>query len=259
MKNKKNKVNFLMDTDWVFQGGIDSEQKKYELLSYFQKLNRNLEEFKLYPMFTELSLHLGNIQTLINKNQILYTEKKLKTTDEELLLSDLKLKDIPVLNDDEYKEYQKILIYSQPKLFDYFNITKSLWMIVSENIRINIKKNKKNIGNRSGFFYYQTNDKIYVWKYENKKVRKIENQYSTKLTLIYEDEIKKLTLSEIISIFSKTYDLKNEKNNPVFEIVCKNEQIFPLNETLLPIFKRKIMAYITQSKKQVKEVESGVQ
>ena len=75
---KKSSNNFVMDTDWIFQGEIDSEQKNYVLLGYFQKLNKNLEQIKMYPMFTELSLHLGNLQTLLNRNQILYIDKKLK-------------------------------------------------------------------------------------------------------------------------------------------------------------------------------------
>lgn len=71
---RKNKIKF-MDTDWLFNGIIDSEQKQYILLDYFQKLNKDLEQMKVYPMFTELSLHLGNIQTLINQDKILYSEK----------------------------------------------------------------------------------------------------------------------------------------------------------------------------------------
>ena len=76
-----------MDTDWLFQGILDAEQKEYILLSYFQKINQNLEELKIYPMFTDLSLHLGNIQTLLTKNQILYTNKNFynKGSAEELI------------------------------------------------------------------------------------------------------------------------------------------------------------------------------
>ena len=70
---------------------------------------------KVYPMFIELSLHLGNIQTLLTRNQILYTDKKFKSPDDEIVLSDLKVKDIPNLSDEERDEYKKILKYSQPK------------------------------------------------------------------------------------------------------------------------------------------------
>ena len=68
---KRKKVDFIMDTDWLFNGILDAEQKQYVLLDYFQKLNKYFDEMKIYPMFIELSLHLGNIQTLINSNKSL--------------------------------------------------------------------------------------------------------------------------------------------------------------------------------------------
>jgi len=255
-KKDKDKIKFLMDTDWVFQGSIDAEQKKYILLNYFQKLNKNLEEFKIYPMFTELSLHLGNVQTLINRNQILYTEKKFNSFDDELLMYDLKVKDIPKLNEDEYDEYQRILRYSQPKLFDYFNIVKSLWMVINEKIYVNVKKNKKNIGSSSGFFYYEKDGKIYIWKYTKRKVNKIPNQYRTKIDLIYQDDKQELTITQLLSMFSTTYKSKKEDKFPIFEIVCNDE--FPMNETLIPLFKRKIMTYIAQSVKPVRMLSDGI-
>ena len=106
---QKNKNKFIMDTDWLFDGILDAEQKQYVLLDYFQKMNKHLERMEVYPMFIELSLHLGNIQTLLTQNKILYVDKKLTSTDDELVLNDLKVKDIPVLDDEEVIEYQKIL------------------------------------------------------------------------------------------------------------------------------------------------------
>lgn len=255
-KKNKEKLKFLMDTDWVFQGTIDAEQKKYILLNYFQKLNKNLEEFKIYPMFTELSLHLGNVQTLLNRNQILYTDKKFISYDDELLMNDLKVKDIPKLNDDEFDEYQRILRYSQPKLFDYFNIVKSLWMVINEKIYVNPKKNKRNMGSSSGFFYYEKDGKIYIWKYTRRKVNKIPNQYRTKIELIYQGEKKGLTILELLFNFSPTYTTKREDRYPVFEIVCNDD--FPMDETLIPLFKRKIMSYISQSVKSIKTLNDGI-
>ena len=115
-----------MDTDWLFQGILDAEQKQYVLLDYFQKLNKHLERMEVYPMFIELSLHLGNIQTLVNQDKILYTEKKFLTNDDELLLTDLKVKDIPVLTEEEVTEYHQILKNTQPQLYDYFQFAKSV-------------------------------------------------------------------------------------------------------------------------------------
>lgn len=253
-KKPKKKFDFIMDTDWLFHGVLDAEQKQYVLLNYFQKLNKYFEEMKIYPMFIELSLHLGNIQTLINSNKILYTEKKFSTNDDELLLSDLKVKDIPVLATEEVDEYKKILKNSQPQLYDYFNFAKSLWTVVYESIDLKVKKNRSNIKSKSGFFYYKNDDVLYIWQYTTKKVYKTNNQTKTHLKQIYKGEEKELTVEKIISMFSKTYDKNNEKTYPIFEVSCSN--MFPLKETLLPIFKRKILSYINQQKERTVNSEN---
>jgi hypothetical protein len=126
----KNKLKFVMDTDWIFDGVIDAELKQYVLLGYFQKLNKQLEEMKVYPMFTEITLHLANVQSIIKNNQILYTDKKLTSYDDELTFIDLKTKEIPPLKVTELNELKSILEYSVARLQDYFDIIKSVWTVV---------------------------------------------------------------------------------------------------------------------------------
>lgn len=244
---QKNKNKFVMETDWLFDGVLDAEQKQYILLDYFQKMNKHLERMEVYPMFIELSLHLGNIQTLLTQNKILYVDRKLTSTDDELVLSDLKVRDIPVLDDDEVIEYKKILKNSQPQLHDYFNYAKSIWSIVYDSIDIIVKKNKNNLDSKSGFFSYKTPEEIYLWQYTTKKVYKTKNQTKTSLKLIFKGVPDGLTIPEIISTFSKTYEKNKEVNYPIFEVFCSD--IFPLKETLVPIFKRKILAYVNQNVK----------
>jgi len=246
-KRKNKKVEFLMDTDWLFDGILDAEQKQYVLLDYFQKLNKHLERMEVYPMFIELSLHLGNIQTLINQNKILYTEKKFLTNDDELLLTDLKVKDIPVLTEEEIVEYHQILKNSQPQLHDYFQFAKSVWTIVFDSIDIIPKRNKGNLRSKSGFFYHDKDDVVYIWMYTTKRVYKTVNQYRTSTKLIYEGSRNNLTIPELLSTFSKTYEKNGEDKYPLFEMTCKD--LFPIDETLLPMFKRKILAFINQQKK----------
>jgi hypothetical protein len=253
-KQKNKKTSFIMNTDWLFDGVLDAEQKQYVLLDYFQKMNKHLERMEVYPMFIELSLHLGNMQTLLTQNKILYIDRKLSSKDDELIFSDLKVKDIPVLADEEIVEYHKILKNSQPQLYDYFNFAKSIWSIVYDSIDVVMKKNKSNLSNKSGFFYYKLPDKLYIWQYTNRKIYKTKNQTKTSLKLIYEGVQDDLTISQIISKFSKTYEKNNEESHPLFEVFCSD--IFPLEETLVPIFKRKILAYISQSGKQNKRLLS---
>ncbi len=246
-KKKNNKIEFILDSDWLFQGVLDAEQKQYILLDYFQKLNKYFDEMKIYPMFIELSLHLGNVQTLLNQDKILYTDKIFTSNDDELMMNDLKIKDIPVLADEEMVEYKKVLKIIQPQLYDYFNFAKSLWTVVYDSIDIKVKKNRDKLKNKSGFFYYNRNNVLYIWKYTSKKVYGVKNQTRTTLEVIYNDAQGELTIQEIISKFSKTYEKNKEEECPIFEMSCS--EIFPIEETLLPIFKRKILAYINQVSK----------
>jgi hypothetical protein len=246
-KRRNKKVKFIMDTDWLFEGILDAEQKQYVLLDYFQKMNKHLERMEVYPMFIELSLHLGNVQTLLNQNKILYTDRQLTSNDDELIFADLKVKDIPVLDDEEIVEYHKILRNIQPQLHDYFNYAKSIWSIVYDSIDVIIKKNKTNLDSKSGFFYYKTETSLYIWRYNTKRVYKSNNQTKTTLDAIYYGEKLDLTMPEILSKFSKTYEKNKESDYPVFEVQCSD--IFPLEETLVPIFKRKILSHINQNVK----------
>ena len=246
-KQKNKKTSFIMNTDWLFDGVLDAEQKQYVLLDYFQKMNKHLEKMEVYPMFIELSLHLGNMQTLLTQNKILYIDRKLSSKDDELIFSDLKVKDIPVLADEEVIEYRKILKNSQPQLYDYFNFAKSIWSIVYDSIEVVVKKNKNNLQSKSGFFSYKTPEKVYVWQYTTRRVYKTNGQTKTSVKLIFDGQQDDLTIPEIISTFSKTYEKNNENLYPVFEVFCSD--IFPLEQTLLPIFKRKILAYVNQNVK----------
>lgn len=235
---------FFMDTDWIFQGVIDSEQKQYVLLDYFKKLNVEFELLRLYPMFIELSLHLGNIQTLISQNKLLYTDKKILRNDEELLLSDLKTKEIPVIDNDEIDEYKKILKLSLSQFHDYFDFAKSLWSVVYDSIGLRVIRNQKNLKSKKGFLYYILNDIVYIWGYNIRKVYNVDNEYKTTIKKVYEGKMNDMTIHQLISNNSSNYVKNKENTYPVFEFTSQNE--FPLYETLLPIFKRKLTSFINQ-------------
>lgn len=247
MTRRKQKIEFLMPTDWMFEKPIDKEHKEYKLLSYFQKMGEKLDKLELYPGFIELSLHLMNVQTLIRERKIIYTDKKFNTIDDELLIKDLKVKNLPELTVEEQQEFAQILSNSAPRIMEYFNIAKSVWSLVYDALEIKVRKNKKNILTKKGFFYYSdslTKNK-YIWEFEVKKVAKKSPESKTIVNLIYSEPLNGLTINQIISKFS-TWTEDEIKVSPVFEMISQGE--FPIQETLLPLFKRKLIAFINLSK-----------
>jgi hypothetical protein len=242
----KKGFEFLLNTDWLFQTPIDLEHKQYVLLSYFQKLNERFDKFEVYPSFIELSLHFANVRTMISENKMLSTEKKFEYFDDELLVSDLKYNQVPELNIDDNGQYQEILKYATPKIYDYFNIAKSIWGLVNESISVQLRRNKNELAKKSGYFYYHNKKEktLYVWEYKLKKT-KGSVEYRNFSNSIYSGPKDDLTLNEIINNFSKWNKPDANTKYPIFEVMGGDE--YPLEQTLLPIFKRRILSYINQS------------
>ena len=78
-----------MELDWIIKEPIDYEYKQYLLLDYFQKVEKDFEDFKLYPRFREISLHLANIKSIVSDRNYILLKKRTKDIDEEIVIGDL--------------------------------------------------------------------------------------------------------------------------------------------------------------------------
>lgn len=234
-------MKFILDTQWIFEDPIDFEHKQYVLLAYLKKIADKLNNFELYPYFIEISLHLANAQTIAKENMFITTKKVFKSNDDELLLSELDFQSTPRLTEEQYLELSKILNFANPKFQDYFNIAKSVWTLVYESTHISIKKNKKNLFNTNGYIYYLKGETLYVWEYELQKGTKTNYETKSETREIYKGELKNGSIAETINQLIP----RGKKSYPVFESIANED--FPIYETLLPIFKRKVVSYILQS------------
>lgn len=244
---RKKKIEFKLNPEWMFKEPIDFEYNKYTLLDYLQKCEKSFDNLKVYPDFVELSLHVANLQSLIKENTLLLTNKKFESCDDEILLKELYAKKPREISKEEQEELEKTLKYSNLKLFDAFNIAKSVWSIAYENVSINLKKNKHGAVVGAGFcvFYENDENKVYVWEYQIKKQKKENSNYKIYLNKIHEGNHENETLNDVIETKSKWKDIEFVKKLPVFEVKC--DQKLPLEETIIPLMKRKILSFIYQS------------
>jgi hypothetical protein len=70
------------------------------------------------------------------------------------------------------------------------------------------------------------------------------NNIKTYVTKIYEEEPNNDTLVSIIEKYSTFDKINNKIELPIFEMKCN--QNFPMEQTIIPIMKRKLMSYIFQ-------------
>ena len=238
-----------MKTDWLFQEPIDLEHKQYVLLDDLQKLDKNLNNLKLYPQFQEISLHLASINLLIEKGQYLTLGRQLKDPDDEILISDLIPVNCPLLTQEEILEVYNVCKYSTENLKDYFNHAKAIWDIVNDTVSIEVVQNPKNIEPKQGLFFLEYKEKTYLYEFIIKQIKK--DSVETKCHIKRICECPKGNFDEKLKEIKKTLikNLEDEEvhgNLIVFTVNHNNN--YPLKETLLPIVKRKIMNYMIQSK-----------
>jgi hypothetical protein len=237
-RTKKNN-HFRLTTDWLLTEPIDYEHKYYMLMDFLKFCDDKIEKFELYPLFSEMSLHLANLQVMSSEFKYIVVNKKFEVIDDEILINELKFTPIPSLNDDELEELNKILKYAGPKFFEYFNVIKALWTLTYDSVSIkHTNENKKQDLERGYFFTLNGNNKK-IWKYTTGGIDTVKHDSKFAVQLIFDGESKKI----IRTILN---ELTQDISLPIFELMSSND--LPFENTLLPIFKRKVLSYIIQKK-----------
>ena len=229
---KKEKSLFKMGPEWIYTQPIDLEHKQYVLMDFLKHCDKKIDKFEVYPTYTELSIHLANLQSISSEFKTLYFEKKLFNVDDEILISDLKFKPVPIIDEKDYDEFTEIVKFSGQKVLDYFNMMKAVWNIVYDSISLKIIKNEKNIGELTGYFYsdFETGKKVWKYQIEKKERLTIDSKMNVILVKPKEDNF--------------VFDFDINKKLPIFELKAVYD--FPLESSILPAFKRKILNYIIQ-------------
>jgi len=243
---RKKKISFKLNPEWMFKEPIDFEYNKYTLLDYLKKCGKSFDKLEIYPDFVELSLHIANVQSLIKENVFLLTDKKFESCDDEILLRELYPKSPREITEEEETELEKTLKFSNMKLYDAFNVGKSVWSVAYDSVVVSLKKNKDAVVG-AGFvvFHQKEENKIFVWEFQLKKPKKIDQNYKLYLNKIHEGLHEEETLNTIIETKSKWKEVDFVKKLPVFEVKCEKD--LPLEQTIIPMMKRKIMSFIFQT------------
>ena len=255
-----------MDLDWITQEPIDFEYKQYILLDYLKKVNKDIEDYRIYPTFQELSLHLANLGSIDNKGEKILLTRQPEEDDDEILVSDLKYEKLKFTNKEEKKELDRIVQYSKNKITESFSIMKSLWSIVNQTISIQVDRNKEAVTERrngDGFFHFMYGGEFYVYQFNILRIKdgNLENKCWVKQ--IYKgpkQKVEKVILENHLfdndpKFYKRKYaPLTTEEDRFDFimdKIIFKVEleQEFPLEGTIVSLIKRKVMNYIFQTVK----------
>lgn len=124
-----------LDKDWITNGLIDFEYKKYVLLAYLQHVQHNFDEARLYPFLSDLIAHYQDARSFKNRKTLLKTGFPKEIT--KIDLEKLKLSYESMTHDSELMEaLEEIVEYALPEMKATLGIGKELYDTVESDLHI---------------------------------------------------------------------------------------------------------------------------
>ena len=231
-----------LSSDWFVEGTMDFEYKKYILLAYLKQVSEEFAKYKLYPSFSDLIHHYKNLTIFQENKKKLFEQFPAHLSEEEFLKMKLAF-DPEVEDSPDLQEIESIVKYSLPVINDQLKEGKEIYELIDYHLDIEpigITPLYKNEGYVLLRVMPQKDVKVFEYRivfFEN-----MEGNYhgisfqaidTFRLSLVNTYEAIK---RQLIKSYSKL------PNPATFLLAAKRE--FPEEQSLLPIAKRKMLAYL---------------
>ncbi len=228
--------------NWLTEGLIDYEYKKYILLAYLKNIRQAFERKEIYPHLSDLIFHYRNLLKIKENKQIYYESfpKSIDYAD----FKKLQLVYKEIVQDDELmKEIEEIVYYALPRLKEMLEEGKEVYEFIEENIEI-APIGITPLYSDEGYFFLSPHPitDILIYRY---KISIFENSNETFQGIHTE------LVDKVMKRIGETYEnLKIQMvrrfrflpNPATFLVVSK--VACPIEETLLPISKRLLVREI---------------
>ncbi len=229
--------------DWLTEGLIDFEYKKYILLAYLKDVRKRFDLNQLYPFMSDLVFHYRNILKVKESKKLMY-----ENFPETLSKADFKKLEIvykKVVNDGEVmKALDDIIGYALPKIQSTLDEGKEIYEFVEENIVME-PVGVSPIYEDEGYLFINQDSSIdvAVYRYQLTFFEHAEEKFRSMATTFVKNEIKKINRTyenlklELVKQFT---DLPNPATYMV-----ETKLKFPLEHTVLPVAKRMLVRKIS--------------
>ncbi|UZD22817.1 hypothetical protein PBT90_05215 [Algoriphagus halophytocola] len=228
-----------LSPNWITEGHIDFEYKKYQVLAYLQRSSKDFDQVKLYPTLGELIAHHRRLHELKSGKSELKDlfPKRL----DELDWQTGKLSFQSSVNDDEImQELARITEFALPRFGEKINDGKSIYDFVERQMEfepIGLMPMYKQEG-----YLLLSRDKdknVLAYRYASSLLHQAGEQFRS-LTMRFIGAFQRslvLTMEKIKMELVKEY--KDLPNPATWRIHSQSE--FPIEETILPIGKRLLL------------------
>ena len=234
-----------LSKDWLTQGLIDFEYKKYLLLAYLQTVKKSFGRVELYPFLADLVFHYRNLHA-VKENKTLIRDSFPK----EISLEDFKKLELSyremVEDDSIMSELESIIEFAIPHIQDSLKEGSMIYEYVESQCEISPVGLTPLYANEGYLFVTQPPEKeTNVYRYQISIFEDSKEQLRS-LNTQFIEVVDKNTLNTYerlkLDLIRKYKDMPNPA---AFLLLSKMK--FPFSETLMPVAKRLFVKHISQA------------
>lgn len=233
-----------LSQDWLTQGLIDFEYKKYVLMAYLQTVKNSFDKVELYPFLADLVFHYRNLQALKENKTLIRESFPKELSLEEFKKLELRYREI-IEDDSIMTELETIINYSIPQIKDSLNEGSTIYEYVESQCEIAAIGVTPLYAKEGYLFVTQPPEKeTNIYRYQMSIFEGSQEQLRS-LNTEFIECVEKNPLSTYerikLDLIKKFSDLPNPA---AYLILAKMK--FPFSETLMPVAKRLFVKHISQ-------------
>ncbi len=228
--------------DWLTQGLIDTEYKKYILLAYIQEVREHFDSRRLYPFLSDLVFHYNNLHRLRENKKLIYQNfpKEISRADFEKL----QLHYRQIIGDDHLMQViEEIVNFSMPYIKNSLDTGASLYEEIARGIYLE-PVGIAPLFRQEGYLLLGGDGtaQIHIYRYKITVFNRSEEKYKGIHTELVETTEKSLinTYEHIkVSLIKRFRAMPNPAT-----FLAHTKLSLPINETLLPVTKRLLVQHL---------------
>jgi len=234
-----------LSQDWLTQGLIDFEYKKYVLMAYLKTVRTSFGRVELYPFLADLVYHYRNLQALRDNKALFRDSFPKELSLEEIKTLELRYKEM-IEDDAVMSELESIINFSLPQIKDSLQEGSVIYEYVESQCQISPVGVTPLYAKEGYLFVTQPPEKeTTIYRYQmsifegsQEQLRSLNTRFIERVEKSPANTYERLKLD----LVRKFQDLPNPA---AYLILAKVK--FPFTETLMPVAKRLFVKHISQT------------
>ena len=233
----------ILSNNWLTEGLIDFEYKKYVLLAYLQEVKKGFDDRKLYPFLQDLVFHYQNLMVLKENKQLIKASFPERIANADFENLKIVYEDI-VQDDSTMNEIEEIISFSLPEFKKHLTEGKDLYDFFESKMQIT-PVGITPLYPDEGYLFIAENDKreTRIYEYQISVIQNVNEKYRG----VYASHIETKRRNFGDTFEKMKLDLikaRKKLPNPATYVV-QTKVNCPLDESLLPIAKRLLVKYVS--------------